>query len=170
MRYDENIIDPEVSIFTPFDVTDDDVWEKTEGYFADYIYQFSDLNRCEYGVLEEVTPDADFPFRANVEEGKKCFCLFLHAKHVKTKKRKKEKTYKPFANAKEFFTKTNFEMGDTIRIRNRTDNTEYHLMLVGWTDDGLMLGNMRGLSFHDLLHWFDLWDGENKFIPFGVEE
>ena len=83
---------------------------------------------------------------------------------------KKEKTYKPFANADEFFIKTNFKMGDTIHIRNRTDNTEYHLMLVGWTDDGLMLGNMRGLSFHDLLHWFDFRDGEDKFVPFGIEE
>lgn len=32
-----------------------------------------------------------------------------------------------------------------------------------------MLGVSR-LNLKELFKWFELWDGENKFIPFGVEE
>lgn len=61
-------------------------------------------------------------------------------------------------------------MGDTIHIRSKADNKEYHLMITGWTDEELMLGNLSSLSFNELLIQFELWDSEdNKFIPFGIE-
>ena len=42
-------------------------------------------------------------------------------------------------------------------------------MLVGWSDNELILGSLRR-SFKELFENFELWDGEEKFIPFGVEE
>jgi hypothetical protein len=31
-----------------------------------------------------------------------------------------------------------------------------------------MLGNFSEMTFDELLDKFELWDGEEKFIPFGV--
>lgn len=77
---------------------------------------------------------------------------------------------RPFASTEEFFRKTNFTECDLIHIRSKPNNFEYHLVLVGWTDNELMLGSLRSLSFDELFQKFELWDGEDKFIPFGVEE
>lgn len=59
-------------------------------------------------------------------------------------------------------------MGDLIHIRSKPHNHEYHLLIIGWTDEGLMLGNFSEMTFDELLDKFELWDGENNFIPFGV--
>lgn len=176
MRYDERIINPVDNILTPFGITPvTDIYIGSEGYFGDKLESFYNLDKCSYGVLNAVKHTAydeyaDAPYLCYVDETvERFFSYFLPTKYVKTEK-KKEKTYKPFINTEEFFIKTNFEMGDTIRIRSKIDKTEYHLMLVGWTDNELMLGNMQGLTFKELFHYFELWDGENKFQPFGVED
>lgn len=83
-----------------------------------------------------------------------------------------EKKYRPFTDTKEFFIKTNLEQGNVLYVRSKTYNPyEYHIMLVGWTDEGLMLGNFSEMTFDELLDKFELWDEEGgNFIPFGVEE
>ena len=67
------------------------------------------------------------------------------------------------------YIKTNFDAGDIIRVYSKSQNSELHLMLVGWSDNELILGSLRR-SFKELLELFELWDGEERFIPFGVEE
>lgn len=138
------------------------------GYFAEDISELKNLDDCVKGICC-FKDGEDFPFyvfEKNKEPTypKKAYPIFCPASITK------EKKYRPFADTKEFFIKTNFEAGDLIYIRSKKYNTEYHLMLTGWTDEGLMLGNLQGLTFGELLQCFELWDGEDKFIPFGVEE
>lgn len=87
----------------------------------------------------------------------------------RTKSIENQKQYRPFKDTKEFFIKTNFEEGDLIHIRRSKNKTEYWVMLVGWTNDGIMLGT-EDFTFEKLFENFELWDGEENFIPFGVEE
>lgn len=170
MEYDKRIIDPTKSIWTPFGATsDNNIYVGMAGYFTDAIGMFSDLNKCRYGTLEKIDWDSIYPFytRVTPDSSPIHYALFLPERDVKRKEKKWN--FRPFNNTKEFFDKTGFEVGDVIHIRDKDDNVEYHLMLVGWAECTLMLGVSR-LNLKELFKWFELWDGENKFIPFGVEE
>lgn len=140
-----------------------------ECYCADDLKDFSDLTNTLKGVLDSVSQDAEECYFVETEingtpaEFSYAFCL--PAEFVKEKKK-----YRPFTDTKEFFIKTNFEVGDLICIRSKPHNHEYHLLIIGWTDEGLMLGNFSEMTFDELLDKFELWDGEDNFIPFGVEE
>lgn len=143
------------------------------GYFAEDISEFENLDKCAMGICF-FKDGEEFPFyrfdhtTRSPEYPKKAYPLFCPVSAIKEEK--KEKKYRPFADTKEFFIKTNFEAGDLIHIRSKPHNYEYHLLLVGWTDEGLMLGNFSEMTFDELFQKFELWDGEDKFIPFGVEE
>lgn len=143
-----------------------------ECYCTDDLEDFSDLTNTLKGVLKFINSDAEECYLVKGEINglpaglHYSFCL--PAEFVEEKP--KEKKYRPFADTKEFFIKTNFEAGDLIHIRSKPHNYEYHLLLVGWTDEGLMLGNFSEMTFDELFQKFELWDGEDKFIPFGVKE
>ena len=137
------------------------------GYFTDYICGFSNLNGNRFGVLDDVEDVEcyDLPFK--IGDGHFChWRYFIPESSLKPV----EKKYRPFTDTKEFFIKTNFEVGDLIHIRSKPNNYEYHLLIIGWTDEGLMLGNFSEMTFDELFDKFELWDGEDNFIPFGVEE
>ena len=141
-----------------------------ECYFTDELEDFSDLTNTLKGVLKAVAPDAEecylVKYELNGQPAGLHYTFCLPAEFVK-----EEKTYRPFIDTKEFFKETHFEMGDLIHIRSKPHNHEYHLLIIGWTDEGLMLGNFSEMTFDELLDKFELWDEEdNKFIPFGVEE
>lgn len=163
-------IERENLIYTPYSLVDNRTTVKLHdrGYFTNDISNFGDLDLCSYGELVEVSPDGDSPYaRLRKSSSLVEWCQFyLPEGSLKPV----EKKYRPFTDTKEFFIKTSFEAGDLIYIRSKTYNIEYHPMLIGWTDEELMLGNLQGLSFDELFQRFELWDGEDKFIPFGVEE
>lgn len=168
LKYDKRIVHPTDNIWGPFGSTSEqEIYVGLEGYFADNIGTFSNLDKCRYGILERIDWDSIYPFYTRLTQKSSGveYAFFLPARDVKAK----EKKYRPFANTKEFFEKTGFEAGDVIHVLNN-DGIEYHLMLVGWSKDTLMLGNMDRLNFKELFKWFKLWDGEDRFIPFGVEE
>lgn len=150
-------------ILSCFDIEKAKEFVGQKGYFANDLYCFSVVETCYYDTLDEVF-DGDSPFKD--DDG--CYWnLFIPESVLKSKP--KEKKYRPFKDINEFYIKTNFDAGDIIRVYSKSQNSELHLMLVGWSDNELMLGNLRR-SFKELLEWFELWDGEEKFIPFGVEE
>lgn len=136
------------------------------GYFSDDMMEFNNLESCIYGELN-IIDDDKYPFNCNNGDG--IDHAFFIPESVLKPKPKKKVEYRPFANTKEFFIKTNFEEGDVIRIRSKPHNTEYYTMLVGWTDKELMLGSLRIAFLTELFEKFELWDGEDKFIPFGME-
>ena len=147
---------------------------KTVGYAAECLMDFQDLGadpNCHLFRIVEVKCGSPFPFRCRVVGNSAAvgdFSFFLPADQVAACSDKpEEKQYRPFKDAREFFIKTNFEDGDLIHMRSK-DKVEYWVMLVGWTDRGLMLGT-ENFTFDKLFEKFELWDGEENFIPFGVE-
>ena len=161
-------LDPRIKslsdVLTCFDIEKAKEFVGQKGYFANDLYCFSVVETCYYDTLTEVFKDGNNPFKD--DDG--CFWnLFIPESVLKPKP--KEKKYRPFKDINEFFIKTNFDAGDIIRVYSKSQNSELHLMLVGWSDNELILGSLRR-SFKELLELFELWDGEERFIPFGVEE
>ena len=151
-------------ILSCFDIEKAKEFVGQKGYFANDLYCFSVVETCYYDILTEVSKDGTSPFKD--DDG--CYWnLFIPESVLKPKP--KEKKYRPFKDINEFFIKTNFDAGDIIRVYSKSQNSELHLMLVGWSDNELILGSLRR-SFKELLELFELWDGEERFIPFGVEE
>ena len=155
---------------TCFDAELAEAYVGRQCYFSDVLSAFADLSDktndslIYKGILLKVWQDGSDPYETALHR----FYTFCLPRDWVTGV--EEKKYRPFANTKEFFIKTNFEAGDLIHIRSKTYNIEYHPMLIGWTDEELMLGNLQGMSFDELFQRFELWDGEDNFIPFGVEE
>lgn len=164
MKLDKRI-ENERLIYTPFTTNKPKLHEK--GYFTDDITSFNNLKNCRYGELIN-RDDNQYSYCCEFNGGDTIawFAFYIPESSLKPK----EKSYRPFKDTKEFFIKTNFEEGDVIRIRSKPHNTEYHTMLVGWTDNELMLGSLRIAFLTELFEKFELWDGEDKFIPFGVEQ
>ena len=161
MKLDERI-EKLSDILTCVDIEEAKQFIGQKGYFSDCIRNFDDLSVKTADVLSGVY-DHDMTF---IAEDDTHWRYFIPECRLKPK----EKKYRPFTDTKEFFIKTNFEVGDLIHIRSKPHNHEYHLLLIGWTDEGLMLGNFSEMTFDELLDKFELWDGEDNFIPFGVED
>ena len=175
MKLDKRI-ENERLIYTPFTTTKPKLHEK--GYFTDDIHAFNNLEECDcrYGELVEHDGlDYAYPYCCESDGGcgdgfTTCdwFAFYIPESSLKQKEKQKQKQYRPFKDTREFFIKTNFENGDLIHIRSK-NKIEYWLMLVGWTNNRIKLGT-NDFTFENLFENFELWDGEENFIPFGVEE
>ena len=167
MKLDPRIIDGKKPLGC-FDTEEAESYVGKECYFSNDLFPFADMsgraNRdlIYKGILLKVWPDGSDPYET---DSQRFYAYCLPCDWVT-----EEKKFRPFADTKEFFIKTNFEAGDLIYIRSKSDNTEQHLMLIGWTDDTVILGDLYRLTFKVLFDKFELWDGEDNFIPFGVEE
>ena len=162
MKLDKRI-ENERLIYTPFATTKPKLHEK--GYFTDNIHSFNNLKNCRYGELIN-HDDNHYSYCCEFNGGDTIawFAFYIPESSLK----QKEKQYRPFKDTKEFFIKTNFEEGDLIHIRSK-NKIEYWLMLVGWTNNRIKLGT-DDFTFENLFENFELWDGEENFIPFGVEQ
>ena len=162
MKLDKRI-ENERLIYTPFTTTKPKLHEK--GYFTDNIHSFNNLKNCRYGELIN-HDDNQYSYCCEFNGGDTIawFAFYIPESSLK----QKEKQYRPFKDTKEFFIKTNFEEGDLIHIRFK-NKIEYWLMLVGWTNNRIKLGT-DDFTFENLFENFELWDGEENFIPFGVEQ
>lgn len=161
MKLDERI-EKLSDILTCVDIEEAKQFIGQKGYFSDCIRNFDDLSVKTADVLSGVY-DHDMTF---IAEDDTHWRYFIPECRLKPK----EKKYRPFTDTKEFFLMRNLEVGDLIHIRSKPYNHEYHLLIIGWTDEGIMLGNFSEMTFDELLDKFELWDGEDKFIPFGVED
>ena len=153
----------EADVYTPFTTNKPKLHEK--GYFTDNIHSFNNLKNCRYGELIN-HDDNQYSYCCEFNGGDTIawFAFYIPESSLK----QKEKQYRPFKDTKEFFIKTNFEEGDLIHIRSK-NKIEYWLMLVGWTNNRIKLGT-DDFTFENLFENFELWDGEENFIPFGVEQ
>ena len=161
-------LDPRIKslsdILTIFDIERAKQFIGQKGYFADSLYYFDDLGSCYHDTLTDACDGQGGPFHRRGDVSYQEFFI------PESSLNPAEKKYRPFASTEEFFRKTNFTECDLIYIRSKASNLEYHLVLIGWSDKELMLGCLHSLSFDELFQRFELWDGEDKFIPFGVEE
>jgi len=173
MKLDKRI-ENERLIYTPFTTNKPKLHEK--GYFTDDIHTFTDLENCDcrYGELvEHDDVDYAYPYCCESDDGcgdggTTCDWFAFYIPESSLKQKEKQKQYRPFKDTREFFIKTNFEEGDLIHIRSK-NKIEYWLMLVGWTNNRIKLGT-DDFTFENLFENFELWDGEENFIPFGVVE
>ena len=168
MRLDTRIMDGKKPLDC-FDTEEAESYAGKECYFSNDMFPFANMsdkdNRYQIykGTLLKVWSDGSDPYETDLQ---RFYTYCLPCEWVT-----EEKKYRPFADTKEFFIKTNFENGDLIHIRSKPHNHEYHLLIIGWTDEGLMLGNFSEMTFDELLDKFELWDEEKgNFIPFGVED
>jgi hypothetical protein len=160
MKLDTRIIDGKKPL-TCFDAEEAKAFIGKACYFTNNLREYADLTTV---TAKRTLGRVGSYFYAEFDSGMYAYCLPCDWVT-------EEKKYRPFADTKEFFTKTNFEVGDLIHIRSKLNNYEYHLLIIGWTDEGLMLGNFSEMTFDELLQKFELWDEEGgNFIPFGVEE
>lgn len=173
MKLDKRI-ENERLIYTPFATNKPRLHEK--GYFTDDIHAFNNLKECDcrYGeLIEHDSSDYAYPYCCESDDGcgdgsTTCDWFAFYIPESSLKREEKEKKYRPYKDTREFFIKTNFEEGDLIHIRSK-NKIEYWLMLVGWTNNRIKLGT-DDFTFENLFENFELWDGEERFIPFGVEE
>lgn len=99
------------------------------------------------------------------------FCLPVRWVKPKEKEKEKEKKYRPFKDIREFFIKTNFKNDSFLHIRSK-DKIEYWVMVVGWTNNSLMLGT-ENFTFEKLFENFEVenflevHNDEINFMPFG---
>lgn len=167
MKLDTRIMDGKRPL-TCFDTEEAESYIGKECYFSDDMFPFANMSDktndslIYKGTLLKVWPDGSDPYET---DSQRFYTYCLPCDWVT-----KEKKYRPFIDAKEFFIKMNFEAGDLIHIRSKPHNHEYHLLIIGWTDEGLMLGNFSEMTFDELFQKFELWDGEDNFIPFGTED
>ena len=173
MKLDKRI-ENERLIYTPFTTNKPKLHEK--GYFTDDIHAFNSLEDCDcrYGELvEHDDVDYAYPYCCEYDDGcgdgsTTCDWFAFYIPESSLKREEKQKQFRPYKDIREFFIKTNFEEGDLIHIRSK-NKIEYWLMLVGWTNNRIKLGT-DDFTFENLFENFELWDGEERFIPFGVEE
>lgn len=159
MKLDTRIKDGKKPL-TCFDVEEAKAFIGKACYFTNNLREYADLTTV---TAKRTLGRVGNYFYAEFDSGMYAYCLPCDWVT-------EEKKYRPFIDTKEFFIKTNFEVGDLIHIRSKPHNHEYHLLIIGWTDEGLMLGNFSEMTFDELLQKFELWDSEDNFIPFGVEE
>ena len=164
MKLDKRI-ENERLIYTPFATTKPKLHEK--GYFTDNIHSFNNLKNCRYGELIN-HDDNQYSYCCEFNGGDTIAWFAFYIPESSLTPKEKQKQYRPFKDTREFFIKTNFEEGDLIHIRSK-NKIEYWLMLVGWTNNRIKLGT-DDFTFENLFENFELWDGEENFIPFGVEQ
>ncbi len=159
------------SIITCFDEDKDRARECVGqmGYFSDDMMEFSDLENCIYGKLEDYSINEDYPFRCSSDGIDHAFFIPGSALNLKPK----EKKLRPHTIA-EFCHQ--FPIGTTITFRAKDYKELVHtVMFIGYrvNDEGLtlLLGN-AGFSLEELFEeheWAKSADS-NDFQPFGVEE
>ena len=167
MELDERII-KDYKIFTCFDVEKAKQYIGKQGYFADHIEDFVDLDcidRCELVLIQS---EFKYPYCIDGDS----FKFFLPCEFVKDEaKQEKEKKYRPF-KLQEFEDFVNNLPSNFIIFRPKGNNDTYFFMYSGYVrcDDGtvsVIIGN-RLFRFEILLEYFEL-KVNDKWQPFGME-
>lgn len=137
-------------------------------YFANSIWEFEDLERCDKGTLSKYIEEGYSSlgnFTAEEFEGDDTYVYFIPEKLLKSV----EKKYRPYT-LNEFVNQ--FSLGDEIILRPKSDGIICHKLFVEYAeyndgDDTVFLGSScYGLT--DLYEDCEIYTGEG-WRPFGVE-
>ena len=131
MNADPRIEDVD-SIYTVLD-TSKRPYTNREGYFADYLYDFRNLDNLTYGVLTEVDQKDEKPYRCN---GTRCYRYFLPVLAVNTK-------LKVYTTVEDL----PFKVGDVISLRLRKKSVDIISTIV--TGIYLSVGRIEYICFCD---------------------
>lgn len=164
MKLDNRIIDRKY-IYDCFNADKAKEFIGEDCYMTNDIELFKDLDHINVYKLDKIEDG----FYNKEEDEYFDFCLPI--RWLKSEEKEKEKKYRPFKDIREFFIKTNFKNDSFLHIRSK-DKIEFWVMVVGWTNNGLMLGT-ENFTFEKLFenyeveNFLEVCDGENNFIPFG---
>lgn len=175
MELDKRIL-PGKRPLTCFDTEEAREFIGKEGYFAEYLTEFTTIVRyMKRAMLTEID-----------EEGQRCFKdaadgdywdYFLPAEWVKPEEPEcKECKWRPFT-LDEFVKRFDLEVGIRVFLIRYKTHPEHQkrLLLTGLIHDkdpglcGVCLGGFQ-FTFSDLFDMFDVRFGEKDWQPFGVEE
>lgn len=136
------------------------------GYFADDMMNFNNLEGCIYGKLENYVIDEDYPFKCMPADIH--YAFFIPESVLKPKE--KEKQYRPYTI--EEFCDEGFEI---VVFRGKDNKSlEYHVRYNGYLKGEnnylyIILGNATYTLSH-LFKYYEYLDDDGVWKPFGVEE
>lgn len=159
------------------DICEFDDLVDTEGYFTSKYSDFSNLELCTYGYLEQLSCN-EKPFQCSTN---RVWYSFFLPKEC-TVPKEKEKTYKAFTleTFLECYNKYDSPFStDWFQIRNKNHNDESNLLYCGYRnakncpkekyiEDGIYLGGI----FYDFNLLFENYEIflNDKWQPFGIEK
>ena len=145
-------------------------WEfmTKKGYFANNIFDFQDLSKCEYGEYVDYREhDKCFHCEVILPDGTadyNWFYYFLPEDRLLPEV-KPEKKYREYKDLDEFFDVTNLEIGDLIKLKFPGNNVA-ELLIVGSCDNGLFIG-IHKYTFKQLFEMVEI-SISGEWQPFGM--
>lgn len=163
MTLDKRIYEDRRIIFTCFTAEAAKKYLGQQGFFADEMYAYHDLDHVDFRTLTEVGDD-ETPFST----GQLCYQFFLPAEFVRPVEEKKE--WRPFT-LDEFLAK--FPLLSPVTYRWKKGDRSFTMCVTGYeVSDGreyVILGG-RYYGFCELVCENELQDKDGNWTPFGVEE
>lgn len=171
MKLDERI-ENESLIYTPFSNALINLHEK--GYFTNDIMAFDNLKNCDYGELDDLDIDLNYPYWCKPDNGRllDSYAFFIPESSLKPT----EKKYRPFTHM-EFDNK--FTVGRPIKYRLKGEvGHEQYLILSGYRhtpSSGQIITYVYigpfAYTLDELFNDFEWQEHYTEdFKPFGVEE
>jgi hypothetical protein len=159
MELDKRIDDIRVKLMTCFNTDEAKQYLGQQGFFADEIYAYHDLDHVDFRTLDRVDGD-HVPFVA----GDLCYQFFLPAAYVRPAEEKKGR---PFT-LDEFRAK--FPLLSPVTFKEKKEGIPKTFCFIGYKADGrIILGN-NWCSLNNLFENYELQDKDGNWVPFGVEE
>lgn len=144
------------------------------GYFADCLYELTDLKECHHGKITDVieSGETDLCFKYDYYGDPLDSRCFIADEDLLPAKEE----YRPFT-IEEFTSK--FDVGDVVRFRHKptTDKGVFHPQSIRalvdsieyYCVDPLIRIRARWYSLKTLFEEYELWNSELGWIPFGIK-
>lgn len=155
-------IEKDTLIYTPISYANINLNEN--GYFANDIKAFSDLDNCKYGELVYCDLDLDYPYLRRADMNR--YAFYIPESSLKPV----EKKYRPYT-----LDELPIKVCDIIYLKNKNSEIIERCLCISISSEGnqikLITLGINSYSIQELFENYvwrhsDLWD----FQPFGVEE
>lgn len=162
MKLDKRIDDKRAKLMTCFNTDEAKQYVGQQGYFAEKIHAYQNLDKTRFGTLARVDDD-EVPFKTD----RFFYQFFLPAEFVRPVE---EKKWRPFT-LDEFRAK--FPLLSPVTYRWKKGGRSFTMCVTGYeVSDGreyVILGG-RYYGFCELVCENELQDKDGNWVPFGVEE
>lgn len=161
LELDKRINEDKRIIFTCFTAENAKKYVGQQGFFADEIYAYHDLDHVDFRTLDRVDGD-HVPFCTD----KLCYQFFLPAEFVRPVEETKK--WRPFFTTDEFRAK--FPLLSPVTFKEKKEGIPKTFCFIGYKADGrIILGN-NWFRFNSLFEDYELKDEDGNWVPFGVEK
>lgn len=172
MEFDKRITDIS-KIMNCFTVQDAKRYLHTNGYFADHIEDFAELDKIDMTELAGIEQDFKYPYVGYCIDK---FKFFLPCAFVADEEERKEKKYRQYKTIEEFVNHVGLREHDKVQFigfRNKHNARRYYLAYNGYVVDTtgtiyIHLGSLA-FTFYDLFTSYEYELNSFEWLPFGVE-